>query len=53
MWLGYQVHLIIALALGILVYGAGLIVLRIIEPDEREAIKAILPGALTRRLGWV
>jgi len=53
MWLGYQVHLIVALVLGVAVYAIGLIVLHIIEPGEREAIKAILPSAITRRLGWV
>ncbi|HRO89893.1 MAG TPA: polysaccharide biosynthesis C-terminal domain-containing protein, partial [Promineifilum sp.] len=53
MWLGNQLHLIAALVLGVAVYAIGLVVLHIIEPREREAIKAILPGALTRRLGWV
>jgi len=53
MWLGNQLHLIVALVLGVVVYAIGLVVLHIIEPREREAIKAILPGALTRRLGWV
>ncbi|HRO23945.1 MAG TPA: flippase, partial [Promineifilum sp.] len=53
MWLGNQLHLIVALVLGVAVYAIGLVVLHIIEPREREAIKAILPGALTRRLGWV
>ncbi|MBP6017377.1 MAG: oligosaccharide flippase family protein [Candidatus Promineofilum sp.] len=53
MWLGNQIHLFVALALGIIVYGGGLIVLRVIEPDERETIAAVLPSALTRRLGWV
>ena len=53
MWLGYQVHLIVALILGVAAYAIGLLVLHVIEPGEREAIKAILPSALTRRLGWV
>jgi O-antigen/teichoic acid export membrane protein len=53
MWLGYQLNLIVALVLGIVVYGVGLLLLRIIEPAERDAIKAILPGAITRRLGWL
>lgn len=52
MWLGNQVHLLVALALGAFVYLIGLITLRIIEPDERQAISAILPVGLTRRLGW-
>ncbi|MCW5846140.1 MAG: flippase [Anaerolineae bacterium] len=52
MWLGNQIHLFVALAVGIIVYGGGLIVLRVIEPDERETMAAVLPSALTRRLGW-
>ena len=52
MWLGNQVHLLLALALGIAVYLVGLIVLRVIEPEERAAMTAILPGAITRRLRW-
>jgi len=52
MWLGNQAHLIVALALGLLIYPVGLVVLRIIEPDERQAIAAVLPLGLTRRLGW-
>ena len=52
MWLGNQLHLLVALALGAAVYAVGLFALRIIGPEERAAFAAILPGALVRRLGW-
>jgi O-antigen/teichoic acid export membrane protein len=52
MWLGYQVHLVVALAAGLMVYLAGLVVLRIIGPDERAVLTTVLPLAVTRRLGW-
>lgn len=52
MWLGAQIHLAVALVLGLLVYPAGLIALRIIEPEERRAIAAILPAGLAERLRW-
>jgi O-antigen/teichoic acid export membrane protein len=52
MWAGNQIHLLVALPLGLSVYLVGLFVLRVIEPNEREALAAILPKALTRRLGW-
>ena len=52
LWLGGQLHLIIGLALGIVVYLAGLFALRIIGPEERAALGEVLPGAVTRRLGW-
>ncbi len=52
MWLGSQLHLLVALALGAAVYAVGLFALRIIGPEERAVFAAILPGALVRRLGW-
>ncbi len=52
MWAGNRLHLLVALALGVIVYLAGLTVLHIIEPQERQAMAAILPAGLTRRLGW-
>ncbi len=51
-WLGSQAHLLVGLGLGAAVYLAGLFGLRIIEPDERAAMAALMPGALVRRLGW-
>jgi O-antigen/teichoic acid export membrane protein len=52
MWLGYQVHLIVALAAGLVVFAAGLVVLRIIGPEEQAVLVSVLPLAVTRRLGW-
>jgi O-antigen/teichoic acid export membrane protein len=52
MWLGNQIHLFVALGLGVATYLGGLVVLRIIGPEEREALAAVLPARLTRRLGW-
>jgi O-antigen/teichoic acid export membrane protein len=52
MWLGYQVHLIVALAVGSVVYLAGLFALRIIGPDERQVLASILPLSVSSRLGW-
>jgi O-antigen/teichoic acid export membrane protein len=52
MWLSYQIHLIVALALGSAVYLIGLVAFRIIGPDERAVLASILPVAVTRRLGW-
>ena len=51
MWLGNQLHLFVALVLGIVVYLIGLFTLRVIEPDERSALLAVLPGPVARRLG--
>lgn len=51
-WVGNQVHLFVGLALGVVVYLGGLSALRIIDPDERDTLLAVLPQALTRRLGW-
>jgi hypothetical protein len=53
MWLGNQVHLFVALGLGLVVYLGGLVALRIVGPEERDALAAVLPGRLARRLGWV
>ena len=53
MWLGNQLHLIVALALGVVVYLVGLFALRVIEPEERAALLAVLPGPVARRLRGV
>ncbi len=52
LWLGGRLHLLIGLTLGITVYLVGLFALRIIGPEERAALGEVLPGAVTRRLGW-
>lgn len=53
MWLANQVHLFVALAAGIIVYFAGLVILRIIGPEERQALGAILPRSVAARLKWL
>ncbi len=52
LWLGGRLHLVVGLALGVVVYLIGLFALRIIGPEERAALGEVLPGAVTRRLGW-
>ncbi len=52
MWLGYQVHLFVALAVGLVVYLTGLFALRIIGSDERQVLASILPLSVSSRLGW-
>lgn len=53
MWAGYQIHLVVALALGVATYLAGLVALRVIDPHEKEALAAVLPRGLVRRLRWI
>lgn len=53
MWLGYQIHLFVALLAGVVVYLVGLIVLKIIGPEERQALGAILPSSIAVRLKWL
>ena len=50
MWLGSQIHLIVALIAGALVYPAGLLLLRVIGEDERRVLTAILPAPISKRL---
>ncbi len=52
MWAGGQVHLLLGLALGVLIYPAGLFLLRIIGAEEQRILAAILPDSLVARLGW-
>ncbi|RMG93557.1 MAG: hypothetical protein D6706_15110 [Chloroflexi bacterium] len=51
MFLGAQVHLLLGLALGILVYPLGLWVLRVFGAEERRVLQAILPSRVAARLG--
>lgn len=53
MWAGYQIHLLVALALGSATYLVGLVLLRVIDPQEKEALAAVLPRGLVRRLRWL
>ena len=53
MWAGSQIHLILALILGAVIYPAGLLLLRVIGPDEHRVLAAILPAAIATRLKLV
>ena len=50
MWLGSQIHLVVALLIGALVYPAGLLLLRVVGDEERKVLAAILPAPIARRL---
>ncbi len=50
MWAGSQIHLILALILGAVIYPAGLLLLRVIGPDERRVLTSILPASIATRL---
>jgi O-antigen/teichoic acid export membrane protein len=50
MYLGSQLHLIVGLVLGALIYPAGLLLLRVIGEDERKVLATILPSPLAGRL---
>ena len=52
MWAGAQLHIIIGLFFGMLIYPAGLFVLRIITNDERVFLAKLLPAGISRRIGW-
>lgn len=49
MYLGGQVHLLVGLV-GILLYPAGLLLLRVVGPDERKVLADILPEPIAVRL---
>ena len=50
MWAGGQLNLLLGLALGLVVYPAGLFLLRVIGAEERAVLANILPTAVTTRL---
>ena len=50
MWAGGQVNVLLGLALGLVVYPAGLFFLRVIGPEERGVLANILPAAVAARL---
>ena len=50
MWLGGQVHLIVGLLIGVLIYPAGLFLLGIIGAEEKKLLGKILPNPIARRL---
>jgi O-antigen/teichoic acid export membrane protein len=49
MWLGGQVHLVVGLVIGALIYPVGLLLLGIIGAEEKKVLGNILPDALARR----
>jgi hypothetical protein len=53
MILGYQLHLIVGLVLGLIIDPAGLFLLHIIGPDERQILQTILPAPIATRLKLV
>ena len=50
MWAGNQIHLLLALILGTIIYPAGLLLLHVIGPEERKVLAAILPAKIATRL---
>ncbi|MCP4415280.1 MAG: oligosaccharide flippase family protein [Chloroflexi bacterium] len=50
MWLGGQIHLIVGLLIGAIIYPAGLLLLGIIGDEEKRMLATILPSAIARRL---
>lgn len=53
MWLGLQVHVLLATAVGLVVYPLGLWALRVFGEEERQILRQILPTAVTRRLRFL
>ncbi|MBP7590361.1 MAG: oligosaccharide flippase family protein [Chloroflexi bacterium] len=50
MALGSLLHPVVGVALGLVVYAAGLPILRIVGEDERQILRSILPGPVVTRL---
>jgi len=50
MALGSLLHPVVGVALGLVVYAAGLLVLHIVGEDERQILRSILPGPVVTRL---
>ncbi|MCA9947229.1 MAG: polysaccharide biosynthesis C-terminal domain-containing protein, partial [Anaerolineales bacterium] len=50
MWLGGQVHLVVGLLIGAVIYPAGLFLLGIIGAEERKVLGNILPESIASRL---
>jgi O-antigen/teichoic acid export membrane protein len=53
MWLGAQIHLALGLGLGLLIYPAGLWLLRVFGEEERRILQSLLPAPLAARLHLV
>jgi O-antigen/teichoic acid export membrane protein len=52
MYLGGQIHLLVGL-FAVLLYPTGLLLLRVVGPEERKIMAAILPAPIARRLRLV
>jgi O-antigen/teichoic acid export membrane protein len=50
MWLGWQLHPLLAFAAGMVVYPAGLWLLRVFGHEERRIVQSILPASVAARL---
>lgn len=53
MWLGFQVHVLLAVAVGLIVYPLGLWALRVFGTEEQQILRQILPTAVTQRLRFL
>jgi O-antigen/teichoic acid export membrane protein len=51
MVLGSQIHLIVGLVAGILVYPAGLWLLRVFGEEEKAILRSLLPERISNRIG--
>jgi O-antigen/teichoic acid export membrane protein len=49
MWLGTQLHLLVGLVIGVMVYLSGLWLLRIVGEEELVVLRRILPGSVAAR----
>jgi hypothetical protein len=50
MWLGWQLHPLLAFVAGMVVYPAGLWLLRVFGHEERRIVQSILPASVAARL---
>ncbi|MCP5098011.1 MAG: hypothetical protein GY943_20885, partial [Chloroflexi bacterium] len=50
MMLGGQLHLLVGLALGLIIYPVGLFLLHILGAEERQILGKILPASIASRL---
>jgi hypothetical protein len=53
MLLGQQIHLIVGLFLGLIIYSAGLFLLHIITLEERTLLQTLLPPSIASCLKLV
>ena len=47
-WAGCQVHWVVGVAAGLVAYGGGVVLLRVLTPAEREVLMGVLPDRLRR-----